>query len=1208
MVSIRVSLFGTPRVERDGSELASSRRKVMALLAYLACTGQTHSREVLMALLWPEAEPSRARANLRRYLSRLKEWLGGAALDVNRSQVRLSSKAQLWLDVKEFRSRLDQVQQHTHLPSQLCGSCLQALTEATSLYQDHFMAGFGLADSSVFDEWQYFEAETLLRQLADALQRLVGWHASQKDYEPAIAYSRRWLSLDSLHEPAQRQLMRLYAWSGQLAAAVRQYQECARLLEEELGVEPEAETTALYEAIRSRQVTFDVEQPGRLPIESPAAAGPQATIAGNTDSQMVRHNLPAQITPTLGREVELDQVLHSMQDDPDCRLLTLSGPGGSGKTRLAIQAAFLLVEGEPQAFPDGVWFVELASLGDSESVLTAVAQAIYFTFLGDPSQRRQQLLDYLRPKRLLLLLDNFEHLLDQDVLGWMTDLLQVAPHVKVLVTSRIRLNVLGEQVFSVPGLEVPSSDPIAGGLVMEKEPVSYSAVQLFLQSGRRLQPHFEITPQNLNGVVRVCRLVEGMPLGIELAAAWLDLLNPAEIADEIERGLDFLEIEWAGIPERQRSLRAVFNSSWQLLNDQERTALKGLSVFQSSFTIQAVQAVTGVSMKVLRGLMHKSWLKHAPNDRYQIHEILRQYVAERLQADPVEWQAVGERYAAYYAAFLEEQARIMRGPHQANAYLVVGAEFENIRLAWEWGLRQKNLNAVVERMLPAVFRYCELHIRAHDLFNLIDPALQILDAGRPSRAGSQLLVILLVARGAFYHNGAPVRHQDWKSFIPADETAIRQAWVNAQHTGSLMELGFWSIYLAYLYGRILDWQQGAKLLRSLVSQFRRQGQDWELAFTHYMLGLLILVENHFDETVFHHDDTDKQALRLEIEHCLLEALSIFHDLGDQRESIYTQRNLPYMYLRPGDYAGAIAHWQAAQARLRQVGELGSAAGIGFEIGNLYLRLGEFDAAFGEFSSLSQFYHERGYTQFEAYVLSTESLEAVRYGDIDHARTLRERALDISQQVHDLHGEAWNRWELGELYRVSGDSQAAHTWFESAGRLFERNEDQHGQHIFYQRGLGDLAQAAGDYREALRCFQESLIWAQKLRHQWATAYTLSGLGRAALGLYQLETARVYFSRALRLAYKIDHPELLLVGLCGLAGLFAAVGEAERAAELAALVANHKLSWHETRSQAEAFLSRIAGVTPERLFAIQERSREVDLLEVVQRILAEAPESD
>lgn len=263
MSLLQIHLFGAPRLEQNGESVVVHRRKVMALLAYMAVTDQPHSRDALATLLWPEYDQSSARTNLRRDLSRLKSLVGDEVLLIDRAQVSVNPEAGLWLDVAEFQRRVATAQQHGHAPQQLCANCLAALTEAVALYGEDFMAGFTLPDSPDFDEWQFFQSEGLRQSLAEALQQLIGWHVGQQEFEQGIEYGRHWLALDPLHEPAQRQLMRLYAWADQQAAALRQYQECVRLLEEELGVEPEAETVALYNAIRTRQLEMPVGEQGR---------------------------------------------------------------------------------------------------------------------------------------------------------------------------------------------------------------------------------------------------------------------------------------------------------------------------------------------------------------------------------------------------------------------------------------------------------------------------------------------------------------------------------------------------------------------------------------------------------------------------------------------------------------------------------------------------------------------------------------------------------------------------------------------------------------------------------------------------------------------------------------------------------------------------------------------------------------------------------
>ena len=259
MSRLELSLLGPPRLELDGVPLAFGTRKNFALVAYLAVTGEGHTREELVALLWPELEPSRARSGLRRNLSVLRKKLRGEWLVADRESVGLDPTAELWFDVEQFHALLRAWQGHGHPQADVCPECLTALAEAVELYRGDFLAGFTLRDSPNFDEWQFYQTEGLRQDLARALERLVRGHSVQGAYQAAIPYARRWVSLDSLHEPAHRHLMRLYVWSGQRAAAVRQYAECERVLQEELGVPPEEETTRLFQAIRKSR---DLPSPG----------------------------------------------------------------------------------------------------------------------------------------------------------------------------------------------------------------------------------------------------------------------------------------------------------------------------------------------------------------------------------------------------------------------------------------------------------------------------------------------------------------------------------------------------------------------------------------------------------------------------------------------------------------------------------------------------------------------------------------------------------------------------------------------------------------------------------------------------------------------------------------------------------------------------------------------------------------------------------
>jgi predicted ATPase/DNA-binding SARP family transcriptional activator len=648
------------------------RRKNVALLAYLATTGRSHSREALVTLLWPEVEPSRARTNLRRNLSALRKALGGEALVVKGETVGLAPDA-LWLDVAEFQRLLRAWEGHGHPEREVCARCLAALEEAAKLYRGDFLAGFSLRDSADFDEWQFFQTEGLRQDLAGALERLVQGHGAGGKHEEAIGHARRWVALDPLHEPAQRELMRSYAAGGQRSASLRQYGECERVLAEELGVEPEAETMQLYRAIRERRDWLRSVEP------APVAAAE------------ARHNLPVQPTPFVGREGVLAEIAARLQD-PECRLLTLVGPGGSGKTRLALEAARARLADHE----DGVYFVSLTPLRSAESVVPTVAQAVGLPLHG-ASDPRELLLNYLRRRRMLLILDSFEHLLESAEL--VADMLQSAPDVKILATSRARLRVRAEQPCPIGGMSYPDAT------VAATDPSEYSALKLFLAGARRADPVFDLCNGSLADVAHICRLVAGLPLAIEMAAAWVEVLSPSEIADRISdvggggEGLDFLGTELADVADRQRSMRAVFDHSWDLLTGQQQEVFEALSIFRGEFTARAAERIAGASLRDLKGLMDRSLLRRTAARRFAMHSLLCQYAEGRLRQSVDRCEEIGNRHCAYYVAALEQWDEDRKGPRQQEALARMDLDIEDARAAWAWAVDHLQ----VERLARAAY-------------------------------------------------------------------------------------------------------------------------------------------------------------------------------------------------------------------------------------------------------------------------------------------------------------------------------------------------------------------------------------------------------------------------------------------------------------------------------------------------------------------------
>jgi predicted ATPase/DNA-binding NarL/FixJ family response regulator len=400
--------------------------------------------------------------------------------------------------------------------------------------------------------------------------------------------------------------------------------------------------------------------------------------------------LSAELNPFIGRDRELSE-LARLLTDPKCRLITLVGPGGSGKTRLAIQAA----NDNAAHFSDGVYFVGLQPVSSGEFLMSAIADALGYSLRG--SDETAQILDYLHDKQMLLVLDNFEHLLNSvDVLD---AILQHTPGVKLLVTSREVLNLREEWLYPVQGMPFPS-DLSAADLE------DYGAVELFVEHARRVRRDFSLDDERVQ-VVRLCRVVEGMPLALELAASWLKSLPCRAIVNEIEQNLDFLNTNLRNIPVRHRSMRTVFEHSWKLLTDEERQIFKRLSVFRGGFQRKAAEQVAGASLATLSTLVDKSLLHGDSSGRYQIHELLRQYAVEQLQASSEEAAHIHELHCDYFADFLDQRYDELMGSRQVEVNQEITEDMENVRAMWEYAAEHKRLDAL-EKSVSCYAQFCEI--------------------------------------------------------------------------------------------------------------------------------------------------------------------------------------------------------------------------------------------------------------------------------------------------------------------------------------------------------------------------------------------------------------------------------------------------------------------------------------------------------------------
>jgi predicted ATPase/DNA-binding CsgD family transcriptional regulator len=380
--------------------------------------------------------------------------------------------------------------------------------------------------------------------------------------------------------------------------------------------------------------------------------------------------LPEQTTPFIGRRDELEQLTDLLKQGPS-RLVTVLAPGGMGKTRLALVAA----EACESQFSDGVCFMQLGALASVDQLLPAIADATGFQLTSDRRTPRQQVFNFLADKELLLLLDNFEHLVEGATL--LADLLEASSHVRLLVISRERLNLSCETLFTLGGMACPESPRAENGL-------EYGAVQLFIECGRRLAP--SKTSEDATSIIEICQLTQGMPLAIELAGTWLIALSPAEIAAEIAQGLDFLQTTMRDIPPRQRSVRVVCESAWQRLNREEQNVFRRLSMFRGGCTREAAQAVCAAQTDSLLSLANKALISRNPNrHRYDVHELLRQFAEEQLRRAG-EFEATRRRHADFFLAFLSARLPALQNGYQPAVLDEIEADFDNIREALHYAL------------------------------------------------------------------------------------------------------------------------------------------------------------------------------------------------------------------------------------------------------------------------------------------------------------------------------------------------------------------------------------------------------------------------------------------------------------------------------------------------------------------------------------------
>jgi len=953
------------------------------LLAYLVLhAGTPVQREALADLLWPERPRAEALHALRQTLSRVRRALGereGAPcfLEVTPQSVEFDAGSDYWLDVDAFTKLIAAVQHHPHRRLTACRPCMRQLTQAADLYRGELLCGFHL-ESLPFQEWLVMERESLHRQAIETFYHLATYHAGREEHAQAQHYAWRQLEAEPWREEAQRQLMAALAASGQRSAALAQYATCCRILAEELGVEPEPETRLLYEQIRA----------GAFPPGAPP------------------HNLPGPLTSFIGRAAELEQIAELL-NTPGYRLLTLTGPGGVGKTHLALAAGRQAVA----YFPDGVWFAPLtdvrAEAGDEshDGLAAAIAGAMGISFSGQESLKTQ-LLRALRPKEALLILDGFEHLMPG--VNLILDLLAHAPKIVALVTSRARLNAQAEHVVQVMGLPTPPcDDPAAAG---------YDSVRLFVE---RAGGALAASAHDLAQIAQVCRLVEGLPLAIELAAAWAEHLPPGEIAANLRQGLDVLSATLQDIPERHRSIRVVLESSWRLLSEAEQRLLAQLSVFRGDFDRAAVLAVTGAQPTELIGLAHKSLVQRSGPDRYALHALIRQFAAEKLATIP-SLSGTGDQHSAYYLAFVGQRTPALLGNEPQAATVEVEAELANIRQAWQWAVERLGARkppaphvaalAGCARGLAYFYTSKGLNQEGEQAFRVAADQTRIVAQEQERQSGQaeelaaslRALSRLLAAQGHFL-----AALGDGASALIVLQEANRASEKAAALLpgGDLAERATLLACLGRSYDRAGDYAQAAGCLEAALP-LARQAHDLK-AETEALMALAQVTSERGDyEMAQRHLD---------------ELLTLARAHGDRTSEAAALSMLGSIAWRWGDLARANACCQEGLAIYRQLGSRQYIPRLLNVLGILAILQGNHAQAVQHYEESLSIAREANDRQAIADMLNNLGYIHHHYtGNLEQARRYYQESLSISREIGHRHGATSTLSNLGHLYVLLGD--------------------------------------------------------------------------------------------------------------------------------------------------------------------------------------------
>ena len=1024
---LQVRVIGTFDIQCDGTPITLSSRAAQSLFAYLILTaGTAHRREKLGGMFWPDTSERKARAYLRNEMWRIRKAL---AIQSNEEYLHLDDicvcfipSAEYWMDFKELANLNE-------------SASIDQLMAALSHCQGELLPGF-------YDEWILLEREHCRAIYEQKIARLLDLLERERRWQETVEWAERWIALGQGPEAAYRFLIGAYDALGDRTKVASTYQQCLQALRE-LDLEPSEQTRAL------------------------------------AFKQASKIKIPIPLTRFIGRDKELKEVAELLSKS---RLVTLTGSGGVGKTRLAIQVVAEVME----LFPDGVWFLDLAPLSDPTLVPQAIVTTLGLIEQGGRSPA-MILTDFLQIRRALLILDNCEHLIHACAQLAET-LLHSCPSLQILATSREPLRSGGELPYRVPSLEVPKRD-IEFNL---DELSNMESVKLFTERAQIAWPGFALNSQNIPAIAQICQRLDGIPLAIELAAARTNVLTVEQILKRLDDRFTLLTGGLRTSLPRHQTLQATIEWSFSLLSEQERFLFRRLAVFAGGWTLEAAEEVcsgNGIESRdildLLSQLVNKSLVTVENLNgeiRYRMLETIGQFALEKLGAAS-EANIIRQRHLAYFVGLAERAEPNLRAFNMVMWLDRLEAELDNIRVALE-GAQERNIEAQL-RLAGALLWFW--HIRGHK-----NEGIEWLEQGLSAEAAER-------------------RDQP----ISLNRSLIRGKALNVA--------GFLSLMLA-------ETDKGAALAENSLILFRELGAPGKRGMAYALFNL---------------SEAADRALDFRRKKILLEkSLALFQQLGDKLGIVQCTNGLGFCALDEEDYHQGRRLFEECLALCEEIGDIDGRAFALLGLGSLASQQGDFKHATVHYETSLSLFRELGNSSAIGMALSFLGQTAQAHGDYGQAARMLEQALALlNQNLGDKFAVASRLNELGSVARSQGDYERAMQLHEQALTLFRKIDNEFAV-AYTLRHLGFTALARADYAQALRKFEESLAIGKEASDPLEVAFALYGMGRVAQAQGDFTLARQRNIASIMIFQEITNPADVMQGMAHCLEAFAILAVAQR----------------------------------------------------------------